>query len=316
MDKDNGSDRRARRRRRPLRWAVAGGVAGAVLVGGVAFASIPDSSGVIHGCYDKSSGALRVIDSSVTTCGTNETALTWNQQGPQGPAGPTGPRGATGPAGPAGPTGATGSTGPAGPPGPMGTTGPAGPAGPAGPMGATGATGSAGPAGPQGPPGPGGSGGGITVFNTPSVLAQSYVVPSGVTEVMVEAWGGGGGANIGNGGSGCDGRALIPVTAGASYPVLVGAGGAGATLGGAGATPGGASGFGDIGTPELFAGGGTQGGTSPASNGTCLAARGAVLLSAQTSTGAVGSSGSGGFGPGGINPGNGGPGLVVVTAVG
>jgi hypothetical protein len=35
--------------------------------GGVAFATIPGSDGVIHGCYAKSGGALRVIDGSVTT---------------------------------------------------------------------------------------------------------------------------------------------------------------------------------------------------------------------------------------------------------
>ena len=55
---------------------------------GVAYASIPDSSGVIHGCYKKTRGMLRVIDSATTTCGNDETALTWNQTGPQGPTGP------------------------------------------------------------------------------------------------------------------------------------------------------------------------------------------------------------------------------------
>jgi hypothetical protein len=91
-------------------------IAVAAAVGGVAYASIPDSAGVIHSCYLKSGGSLRVIDSAAK-CGTNETSLNWNQQGPAGPAGPTGPTGSAGPAGPAGPTGPTGPQGPAGPSG-------------------------------------------------------------------------------------------------------------------------------------------------------------------------------------------------------
>src|SRR5437588_11424093 len=31
------------------------------VAGGVAYATIPDSNGVIHGCYDSKSGALRVM---------------------------------------------------------------------------------------------------------------------------------------------------------------------------------------------------------------------------------------------------------------
>ena len=72
----------------------------------MAFATIPDSGGVIHGCYKKSGGAVRVIDSSVTSCVSNETALDWNIRGPAGPQGaigPEGPQGAEGPQGPAGP---------------------------------------------------------------------------------------------------------------------------------------------------------------------------------------------------------------------
>jgi hypothetical protein len=52
--------------------------------GGVAFATIPDSDGTIHGCYGKSSGNLRVVESA-NDCRNNETALNWNQQGPPGP---------------------------------------------------------------------------------------------------------------------------------------------------------------------------------------------------------------------------------------
>jgi hypothetical protein len=52
---------------------------------------------VIHGCYSKSGGTLRVIDRSVTNCkATVEPALDWNRQGPAGPAGPKGDAGAPG----------------------------------------------------------------------------------------------------------------------------------------------------------------------------------------------------------------------------
>jgi len=100
-----------------------------VAAGGIAFATIPDGSGVIHACYSKSGGSLRVIDSSVTSCGQNETALTWNNAGPRGPQGVPGPQGPVGPAGPQGPEGATGPAGPQGPAGPEGAQGPAGPSG-------------------------------------------------------------------------------------------------------------------------------------------------------------------------------------------
>jgi hypothetical protein len=52
-----------------------------LVVGGIAFATIPDSSGVIHGCYSKNNGALRVIDDSVSQCSNKENALNWNARG-------------------------------------------------------------------------------------------------------------------------------------------------------------------------------------------------------------------------------------------
>jgi Pentapeptide repeats (8 copies)/Collagen triple helix repeat (20 copies) len=111
-----------------------------LVVSGIAYAAIPDSSGIIHGCYTTSSAhgqhLLTVHDTAQSpTCRRGETAIQWNQTGPQGPAGAVG---ATGP------KGDTGATGPAGMAGPKGDTGAAGPAG---------ATGPAGPAGPQGLPG-------------------------------------------------------------------------------------------------------------------------------------------------------------------
>jgi hypothetical protein len=100
-------------------------VVAALAAAGLAYASIPDSNGVIHGCYAKASGgtspgALRVIDTGVgQSCGLNEVPLNWNQQGVKGATGPKGPTGVTGPQGvqgtqgqqgPKGPTGASGTS--------------------------------------------------------------------------------------------------------------------------------------------------------------------------------------------------------------
>ena len=116
------------------------GVAGS----GVAFAassSIPDATGVIHGCYLTNTGALRVINTDAgQSCKSNELALQWSQTGPPGPKGDTG---ATGPEGPKGDTGATGAVGPDSR---------------AGPSGAQGAKGNTGAIGPTGRPGHGPTG--------------------------------------------------------------------------------------------------------------------------------------------------------------
>lgn len=95
------------------RWLVAILIGGLILLlGGIALASIPDSSGVIHGCVKNGTTGqreVRVIDTAfTTTCSSGWTEVTWNQTGPAGPTGATGPQGPAGPAG---------ATGPAGPPG-------------------------------------------------------------------------------------------------------------------------------------------------------------------------------------------------------
>jgi len=126
---------RGRSRRR--RWQMAAGAlvgVAALAVGGMALATIPGGSGVIHGCYNDVNGGLRVVDDG-TTCKDRETAIQWNQLGPQGP------QGLPGPAGPAGPPGASGLAGPAGPAGAQGPAGPEGPAGPQGARGPSAATG-------------------------------------------------------------------------------------------------------------------------------------------------------------------------------
>ena len=78
-------------------------VVGALLVGGIAYATVPDGSGVIHGCYQKNQGSLRIIDTGqAQTCSSSESPLNWSQTGPQGPQGPQGTQGPQGPQGPSG----------------------------------------------------------------------------------------------------------------------------------------------------------------------------------------------------------------------
>jgi hypothetical protein len=91
-----------------VRWAALVAIVAGLVGGGIAYASIPDSNGVIHGCYKTQNGQLRVINTPGQSCNPSENALNWNQTGPAGPAG------GQGPAGPAGPRGATGATGPSG----------------------------------------------------------------------------------------------------------------------------------------------------------------------------------------------------------
>ena len=127
---------------------VAAGAGAFVVLGGAAAAvaaSLAPSDAVINGCFDKKSGALRVIDPATQSCGKAETALSWNQQGPIGPAGATG---------------ATGRDGRDGLPGITGASGPTGATGPQGVQGAQGVPGVAGPQGATGPEGPAGSGSG------------------------------------------------------------------------------------------------------------------------------------------------------------
>src|SRR4051794_40273896 len=69
----------------------------ALVFGTVALAAIPGAGGVITGCFTKTNGALRVIDTAAgQTCTTKEVQLTWSQIGPQGPKGDTGAQGSQG----------------------------------------------------------------------------------------------------------------------------------------------------------------------------------------------------------------------------
>jgi hypothetical protein len=53
-------------------------------VGGVAAASIPDASGVVHVCYQKSGGGLRIVDTAkrgtVGRCRKGERATSWTRR--------------------------------------------------------------------------------------------------------------------------------------------------------------------------------------------------------------------------------------------
>jgi hypothetical protein len=92
---------------------------------GMAYATIPDGSGVIHGCYSQSRGALRVVDAPTEQCNPNsEVPIEWNRQGPRGATGLQGLQGAPGPQGPQGDVGPQGPQGAAGPQGDKGDAGP------------------------------------------------------------------------------------------------------------------------------------------------------------------------------------------------
>jgi len=112
-----------------------------------------------------------------------------------------------------------------------GPPGPQGPSGPAGPQGSQGIPGPIGPQGQTGPAGPAGSGTGG--FNGIQEFTQSgsFTVPTGVTHLLVEMYGAGGGGaeNLGfckNGGGGGGGGAytttILAVQAGQTLQIVLG----------------------------------------------------------------------------------------------
>src|SRR5690242_3610856 len=88
-------------------------IAGGLLAvfAGIVHGTIPDSSGVIHGCYQKQNGTLRIVDDP-NSCKDPEAAIAWSFTGPQGIQGPSGPQGIQGPQGLQGPQGVQGPAGP------------------------------------------------------------------------------------------------------------------------------------------------------------------------------------------------------------
>ena len=67
--------------------AAAGALAASALAGGVAWAAIPDSGGVIQGCYNNG-GNLKVVPE--LPCPKGWTSLAWNQEGAKGDPGTDG----------------------------------------------------------------------------------------------------------------------------------------------------------------------------------------------------------------------------------
>jgi hypothetical protein len=155
-----------------------------------------------------------------------------------------------------------------------------------------------------------------------SVSAQTWTVPTGVTSIVVEAWGGGGGGGRGNGsygagsgGSGSYVRKTIPVVAGQIVGIDVGHGGAGRTSSGGQGETGGTT---TVRYPNssptwtLIAGGGTGGSVQTAgpvagSGSTTNTCNGNSSNCDQAVTGGNGSGGSG------QNPGAGGRGGSATT---
>jgi len=86
--------------------ACAASVITALAVGGVAWAvqSPVDGAGVVHGCYNPSTGAFKLNVAGGCPAKGDTTPISWNAQGPQGATGPAGPQGLVGPQGPAGAT--------------------------------------------------------------------------------------------------------------------------------------------------------------------------------------------------------------------
>ena len=69
----------------PTKLALVLSAFAALALGSFAWAAIPDGSGTIHACYDKTSGALRVYDRETGTpkiCTVKETALDWYKGSP------------------------------------------------------------------------------------------------------------------------------------------------------------------------------------------------------------------------------------------
>lgn len=241
-----------------------------------------------------------------------------------------------------------------GPAGPQGAQGPPGAPGAAGAQGATGAQGMQGPAGPQGPPGNSGSGTGG--FNGIQEFTQNgtLTVPAGVTHLLVELWGAGGGGGGGllgaegcaaqliggcntfaiagpqghGGGGGSYTRAVVSVTPGMTYSIVIGTGGTGGAPAdaGSGAADGSVGGATEILDPSSNVLASAVGGASPSGgvsgsggpnfimrNGNPAsgssggnASAGSILLPGSAGQGGCGGQGGPGFSNGSFNP----PGLA------
>jgi hypothetical protein len=152
------------------------------------------------------------------------------EMGEQGPQGVQGLKGDKGDTGDQGQQGLKGDQGLQGLKGDKGDQGEPGLQGVQGLKGDTGENGDKGDRGDQGLPGAGAFNG-LKEFTEPGTY--EFVVPAGITHLMLEMWGAGGGGGAGNvagsggggGGSGAYTRTVLTVTPGAVYSITIGAGG-------------------------------------------------------------------------------------------
>jgi hypothetical protein len=95
------------------------------LAAGIAYAAIPDAgTGVYHACMLNTHGTIRIIDPATEQCrASNETEITFNQNGQKGDPGSPGTPGAQGPAGTNGTNGTDGTNGTNGTDGTNGSNG-------------------------------------------------------------------------------------------------------------------------------------------------------------------------------------------------
>jgi len=196
-------------------------VLAAALVGGVAWATIPDAAGVINGCYrtsiDDQKGQLRVVDDPAS-CRSNESPIQWSQEGPKGDTGAQGIQGTKGDTGATGPQGPKGDKGDTGAAGTNGANGVDGKDGQPGTNGTDGVDGTNGADGEPGLPGQNGTDGadGVSVTSAPEPAGANcasggskFTAANGVTF-----------ACNGSAGSGSGGPVLISRSAVAQFADL------------------------------------------------------------------------------------------------
>jgi hypothetical protein len=114
---------------------------------------------------------------------------------------------------------------------------------------------------------------GVSIFSNMQVFSTAgtttFTVPTGVTKIMVEVWGGGGGGGGTNGGFGAGGgggaygKQIINVISSTAYSVVVGTGGTAGSAGGVG----GSGGLSSFGTGPLISAGGGSGGQPTGAGG-------------------------------------------------
>ncbi|MBI2884970.1 MAG: hypothetical protein HYY15_02230 [Candidatus Omnitrophica bacterium] len=164
---------------------------------------------------------------------------------------------------------------------------------------------------------------GIQPYDTAGTY--TFIAPADVPQIVLEMWGaGGGGGNAvccwtpgAGGGGGGYGKGIVPVISGASYTVVVGAGGAGgAACGGYGCT-GGSSTFSGQGISyNATGGGGGKNGCSTTCSGAGQGGSSTLTLAISGQAGAQGDTPVAGSGGRGGDGGNGGSGGATTAAVG